>query len=90
MREPEQKSICGQLGYSWHANCAAQHPLHLVLSSVQVDGVGPAAGVLTDRRALTVKQGTGWPHACRPRLVARPPGVASRVREMFAGPAPVT
>ncbi|KAL4440738.1 hypothetical protein ABPG77_000447 [Micractinium sp. CCAP 211/92] len=35
MREPEQKSICGQLGYSWHANCAAQHPLHLVLSSVQ-------------------------------------------------------
>lgn len=35
MREPEQKSICGQLGYSWHANCAAQHPLHLALTSVQ-------------------------------------------------------
>lgn len=38
MREPEQKSICGQLGYSWHANCAAQHPLHLALTSVQVGG----------------------------------------------------
>lgn len=36
MREPEQKSICGQLAYSWHANSAAQHPLHLVLTSVQV------------------------------------------------------
>ncbi|KAL4457476.1 hypothetical protein ABPG75_012341 [Micractinium tetrahymenae] len=35
MREPERKSICGQLAYSWHANCAAQHPLHLVLTSVQ-------------------------------------------------------
>ncbi|PSC68994.1 tRNA (guanine(9)-N1)-methyltransferase [Micractinium conductrix] len=35
MRETEQKSICGQLAYSWHANCRAQRPLHLVLSGVQ-------------------------------------------------------
>jgi len=38
MRENEQKSICGQLAYTWHFNCAAAHPLHLVLTSVQVKG----------------------------------------------------
>lgn len=51
MHEGELKSICGQLAYSWHANCAAQQPMHLALTSVQVSewawvlGVGAGCGL---------------------------------------------
>lgn len=36
MLDTELKSICKQLGYAWHANCAAAVPAHLVLTSMQV------------------------------------------------------
>lgn len=47
MLDSESKSMCKQVGYAWHANCAAAVPAHLVLTSVQVrlaGGMGGCAG----------------------------------------------
>ena len=35
MTDTELRSICQQLGYCWHINCAAKHPAHLALTSLQ-------------------------------------------------------
>lgn len=48
MTDTEQRSICQQLGYCWHANCAARAPAHLALTSLHVrrrlDGEGCLVG----------------------------------------------
>lgn len=38
MLDQENKSMCKQLGYCWHANVRAAAPAHLVLTSVEVRG----------------------------------------------------
>jgi tRNA (guanine9-N1)-methyltransferase len=36
MTDSELKSMCSQLAYCWHINCAARHPAHLVMTSMEV------------------------------------------------------
>ncbi len=36
MLDQENKSMCKQLGYCWHANIQAATPAHLVLTSMEV------------------------------------------------------
>lgn len=43
MLDQENKSMCKQLGYCWHANVRAATPAHLVLTSMEVRGQGAAS-----------------------------------------------
>lgn len=56
MLDQENKSMCKQLGYCWHANVRAAAPAHLVLTSVEVRGgtVQCAVGCVGCMQALWV------------------------------------
>jgi hypothetical protein len=72
MTDTELRSICQQLGYCWHANCAARAPAHLALTSLHVrrrlllagglglEGGGPRQGLMLVVRGLALV-------ACLPR-----------------------
>lgn len=82
MLDQENKSMCKQLGYCWHANVRAAAPAHLVLTSMEVRGQGAASSAVLTFETAGTEANCSSTGSQAPRLDVRP--TAAQMEECIA------